>query len=132
MRPGKNAGAHPHIFVDARTGLLVNERGQLDVLRVSWTCGAFTTLFLFDVLDLDTGTAPPASQSAPAKARFSCWPSLPTSTPSASGLLRASRWVRGQRHLAFCLPGRGWRHAVRTSRARATVTGFRHSWRLFM
>jgi len=45
--------AHPHIFVDAQTGFLFTEEGQLRALRISWTYDAFTTLFLFDVLDLD-------------------------------------------------------------------------------
>jgi ABC-type uncharacterized transport system substrate-binding protein len=39
--------------VDARTGFLFNENGQLRALRISWTYDAFTTLFLFDILDLD-------------------------------------------------------------------------------
>lgn len=50
---GSDAKAHPHIFVDARTGFLFTEDGHLRGLRVSWTYDAFTTLFLFDVLDLD-------------------------------------------------------------------------------
>lgn len=53
MCPGNVARAHPHIFVDARTGFLFSEGGQLRALRISWTYDAFTTLFLFDVLDLD-------------------------------------------------------------------------------
>lgn len=53
MCPGKEAEAHPHIFVDARAGFLFDERGHLNALRISWTYDAFTTLFLFDVLDLD-------------------------------------------------------------------------------
>lgn len=45
--------AHPHIFVDAKAGFAFDEAGQVDGLRISWTYDAFTTLFLFDVLDLD-------------------------------------------------------------------------------
>lgn len=50
---GIDAKAHPHIFVDAQTGFLFTEEGHLRALRISWTYDAFTTLFLFDVLDLD-------------------------------------------------------------------------------
>jgi ABC-type uncharacterized transport system substrate-binding protein len=45
--------AHPHIFVDARTGFIFNEAGQLSALRIHWTYDAFTSLTLFDILDLD-------------------------------------------------------------------------------
>lgn len=45
--------AHPHIFVDAKAGFAFDEAGQVAGLRISWTYDAFTTLFLFDVLDLD-------------------------------------------------------------------------------
>lgn len=45
--------AHPHIFVDARTGFVFNEAGQLSALRIQWTYDAFTSLTLFDILDLD-------------------------------------------------------------------------------
>ncbi|WP_371226164.1 DUF1007 family protein [Roseovarius sp. 2305UL8-3] len=47
------ASAHPHIFVDTKTGFHVNEDGLLTGLEISWTYDPFTTLFLFDVLDLD-------------------------------------------------------------------------------
>lgn len=50
---GDDAGAHPHIFVDAGAGFLFTEDGQLRGLRISWTYDAFTTLFLFDTLNLD-------------------------------------------------------------------------------
>ncbi|WP_306115348.1 MULTISPECIES: DUF1007 family protein [unclassified Roseovarius] len=45
--------AHPHIFVDAKAGFRFNDAGQVAGFRISWTYDAFTTLFLFDVLDLD-------------------------------------------------------------------------------
>ena len=45
--------AHPHIFVDARSGFVFNEAGQLSALRIQWTYDAFTSLTLFDILDLD-------------------------------------------------------------------------------
>lgn len=45
--------AHPHIFVDAKAGFDVNSDGQLAGLHISWTYDSFTTLFLFDALDLD-------------------------------------------------------------------------------
>ncbi|MBZ8117056.1 DUF1007 family protein [Roseovarius sp. LXJ103] len=47
------AKAHPHVFVDASTGFVVSDDGALQALRISWTYDAFTTLFLFDALDLD-------------------------------------------------------------------------------
>ncbi len=47
------ASAHPHIFVDAKAGFHINEDGKLTGLHISWTYDPFTTLFLFDVLDLD-------------------------------------------------------------------------------
>ena len=47
------ASAHPHIFVDAKAGFHINEDGLLTGLHISWTYDPFTTLFLFDVLDLD-------------------------------------------------------------------------------
>ncbi len=48
------AGAHPHVFVDAKAGFEVNEDGLLTALHISWTYDPFTTLFLFDALDLDS------------------------------------------------------------------------------
>lgn len=47
------ASAHPHIFVDAKAGFLVDPEGSLTGLHISWTYDPFTTLVLFDVLDLD-------------------------------------------------------------------------------
>ena len=47
------ASAHPHVFVDAKAGFSVNQDGQLTGLYISWTYDPFTTLFLFDALDLD-------------------------------------------------------------------------------
>ena len=47
------ASAHPHIFVDTKTGFHIDEDGLLTGLYISWTYDPFTTLFLFDVLDLD-------------------------------------------------------------------------------
>ena len=40
-------------FVDAKAGFHVNEDGLLTGLHISWTYDPFTSLFLFDVLDLD-------------------------------------------------------------------------------
>lgn len=45
--------AHPHVFVDARAGFQFAEDGRLAGLRITWTYDAFTSLTLFDVLDLD-------------------------------------------------------------------------------
>lgn len=53
MCPGGTAWAHPHVFVDARTGFIFNEARHLMALRISWTYDEFTTLTLFETLDLD-------------------------------------------------------------------------------
>ena len=45
--------AHPHVFVTAQAGFLFDADTRLYALRISWRYDAFTTLFLFDVLDLD-------------------------------------------------------------------------------
>ena len=50
---GDPARAHPHVFVDARTGFIFADNGQLVALRISWTYDEFTTLVLFDTLNLD-------------------------------------------------------------------------------
>jgi len=50
---GGVAGAHPHVFVDARSGFIFGEDGTLEAVRVSWRYDEFTTLILFDSLDLD-------------------------------------------------------------------------------
>ncbi len=47
------AQAHPHIFVDAGADFLFDASGRLEALRITWTYDAFTTLFMFDTLDLD-------------------------------------------------------------------------------
>jgi ABC-type uncharacterized transport system substrate-binding protein len=44
---------HPHVFVDARTGFIFGTDGQLVGLRISWTYDEFTTLILFESLNLD-------------------------------------------------------------------------------
>jgi len=48
------AHAHPHVFVDAQAGFQIDAEQSLQALRISWRYDAFTTLFLFDVLDLDS------------------------------------------------------------------------------
>tara|TARA_B100000780_G_scaffold118981_1_gene83496 strand:+ start:415 stop:651 length:237 start_codon:yes stop_codon:yes gene_type:complete len=50
---GGTAKAHPHAFVDARTGFIFGTDGQLQALRVSWTYDEFTTLILFESVNLD-------------------------------------------------------------------------------
>jgi ABC-type uncharacterized transport system substrate-binding protein len=50
---GGPAKAHPHVFVDARTGFIFGADGQLKALRISWTYDEFTTLILFESLNLD-------------------------------------------------------------------------------
>ena len=47
------AKAHPHIFVDASAAFIFDEHGKLQALRISWTYDEFTTLTLFETLDLD-------------------------------------------------------------------------------
>ncbi len=47
------AKAHPHVFVDARTGFIFSQDGYLEAVRISWTYDQFTTLILFESLDLD-------------------------------------------------------------------------------
>ncbi len=50
---GGTAKAHQHVFVDARTGFYFGTDGQLEALRISWTYDEFTTLILFESLNLD-------------------------------------------------------------------------------
>lgn len=45
--------AHPHVFVDVDVGLDINA-SRLSSLQIVWTYDEFTTLTLFDILDLDT------------------------------------------------------------------------------
>lgn len=46
------AQAHPHVFVDATGGFRFHD-GALTGLRIVWQYDAFTTLLLYDQLDLD-------------------------------------------------------------------------------
>jgi ABC-type uncharacterized transport system substrate-binding protein len=46
--------AHPHIFVKAKAGFHIDSDNHLQALRIVWRYDAFTTLFLFDTLDLDS------------------------------------------------------------------------------
>lgn len=48
-----SAMAHPHIFVDGRTKFIFDGNGMLQALRISWTYDEFTTLILFETLNLD-------------------------------------------------------------------------------
>ena len=50
---GEPAKAHPHVFVDARTGFIFGTDGLLEALHISWTYDEFTTLILFESLNLD-------------------------------------------------------------------------------
>lgn len=47
------AMSHPHVFVEARAGFQFDTEGRLVGLKVTWTYDAFTSLMLFDILDLD-------------------------------------------------------------------------------
>ena len=44
--------AHPHVFVDTNVEFVVNS-SQLTALRINWRYDEFTSLVLFDTLDLD-------------------------------------------------------------------------------
>lgn len=46
--------AHPHVFVKAKAGFQLDANNHLQALRISWRYDAFTTLYLFDALDLDS------------------------------------------------------------------------------
>lgn len=50
---GPPANAHPHIFVDADGGYIFNDHGDLEAVRVFWLYDEYSTLFLYDTLDLD-------------------------------------------------------------------------------
>jgi ABC-type uncharacterized transport system substrate-binding protein len=45
--------AHPHVFADTRIGFLRDASGDVTALRVRWHYDAFTSLTLWDILDLD-------------------------------------------------------------------------------
>jgi len=45
--------SHPHVFVDTQAGFQFAADGRLEMLRVVWTYDAFTSLTLFEILDLD-------------------------------------------------------------------------------
>ena len=45
--------AHPHVFIDARTGFVFGSDRQLEAIKVSWLYDEFTTLVLFETLELD-------------------------------------------------------------------------------
>ena len=47
------ANAHPHIFVDADGGFVFNDDGDLEAVRIFWLYDEYSTLFLYDTLDLD-------------------------------------------------------------------------------
>ena len=53
MGAGGAALAHPHAFVDVAAGFRFDSAGRIEALRISWTYDAFTSLTLFDILDLD-------------------------------------------------------------------------------
>lgn len=47
------AVAHPHVFVDATARFVFDEPGRLAGLRITWRYDAFSTLVLYDQLELD-------------------------------------------------------------------------------
>ena len=42
--------AHPHVFVDARTGFVFGRDRQLEAIKIAWLYDEFTTLVLFETL----------------------------------------------------------------------------------
>ena len=50
---GGAATAHPHIFIDARVGLIFDDAGQLTAIRVAWVYDEFYSLVQLEELDLD-------------------------------------------------------------------------------
>ena len=49
---GSVAQAHPHVYVDARAGFVIDE-GRLQALRIEWRYDLLTSLYLVEILDLD-------------------------------------------------------------------------------
>ena len=47
------SNAHPHLFIDGTVGFLFRADGRVDGVRITWTYDAFTSLALFQQLDLD-------------------------------------------------------------------------------
>lgn len=47
------SAAHPHVFVDAEVGFEIHA-SRLASLHIAWTYDEFTTLTLFDILNLDS------------------------------------------------------------------------------
>ncbi|MEM9032336.1 MAG: DUF1007 family protein [Pseudomonadota bacterium] len=47
------AGAHPHIFIDAGLGLVVDDKGQLIAVEVRWTYDEFYSLVIVEDWGLD-------------------------------------------------------------------------------
>jgi ABC-type uncharacterized transport system substrate-binding protein len=52
LRPDA-ASAHPHIFVDARVGFVLDEAGRLGAVRVTWVFDAFYSMLLLMEMGLD-------------------------------------------------------------------------------
>jgi ABC-type uncharacterized transport system substrate-binding protein len=53
MAAGNAAVAHPHVFIEVQAGFRFDTEGRLVSLEVTWTYDAFTSLMLFDILELD-------------------------------------------------------------------------------
>ena len=47
------AVAHPHVFIDTEIGFKFDDAGKLNAVRVTWGYDAFSSLRLFEILDLD-------------------------------------------------------------------------------
>lgn len=45
--------AHPHVFIDATARFVFDRTGQLSGLQIAWRYDAFSTLVLYDQLELD-------------------------------------------------------------------------------
>lgn len=47
------AGAHPHVWIDARNAVVFDEKGRVVAVDVEWTFDEFYTTFAIDGLDAD-------------------------------------------------------------------------------
>ncbi|WP_208352213.1 DUF1007 family protein [Pseudaestuariivita rosea] len=48
-----SAMAHPHVFVETRLGLIYNDAGQLEAVRVGWVYDEFYSLLIMEEMRLD-------------------------------------------------------------------------------
>jgi ABC-type uncharacterized transport system substrate-binding protein len=68
--------AHPHVFVDGGVNFVVNDKGQLEALQVTWLYDAFETLYILSSYEMSlkaTGTLDEADRQRLVRLR-SDWP----------------------------------------------------------